>query len=45
MAMWGLVFFYCGKLKDRKTLNGKKKVLCRTPACYEFEAKSGKEKL
>jgi hypothetical protein len=40
----GKFFFYCGKRKDRKTLNGKKKVLCKTPACYLFEAKPGKEK-
>jgi hypothetical protein len=33
----GSFFFYCGIIKDRKTLNGLKKVKCKTPSCYWFE--------
>jgi hypothetical protein len=33
----GSFFFYCTVRKDRKTSNGLKKVLCKTPACYVFE--------
>jgi hypothetical protein len=38
----GSFFFYCGIVKDRKTHNGLKKVLCKTLACYRFEAESNK---
>jgi hypothetical protein len=33
----GSFFFYCGITKSRRTLNGLKKVLCKTPACGLFE--------
>jgi len=33
----GSFFFYCGITKSNRTLNGLKKVLCKTPACVLFE--------
>jgi DNA-directed RNA polymerase subunit RPC12/RpoP len=36
-ACGGSIFFYCGITKSRRTQNGLKKVLCKTPACGLFE--------
>jgi len=33
----GSFFFYCGITRSRRTQNGLKKVLCKTPACGLFE--------
>ena len=28
---------YCGKLTSNRTQNGKKKILCKTEACYHYK--------
>jgi hypothetical protein len=33
----GSLFFYCNKIKSRRTNNGLRKVKCKTPACWLFE--------
>jgi hypothetical protein len=40
----GSFFFYCSITKSRRTLNGLKKVLCKTPACGLFEAEFAEKK-
>ena len=31
---------YCGLLKSNRTVNGKLKIKCKTPACFHFKKKS-----
>jgi hypothetical protein len=40
----GSFFFYCGITESRRTQNGLKKVLCKTPACGLFEIAEIKNK-
>jgi len=38
----GSFFFYCAITKSRRTINGLRKVQCKTPACGLFEAEFDK---